>query len=390
MSKIKIYHFHNGGGGGVLSIISNLLRFSSNDRVENHVIYTINTDRGTGDYPVNQLEGAASERVFYYSSTWNFYYICRQLSTLLPDDKAVIVAHDWLELGMVSHLGLSNPVVQFLHGDYDYYYDLARKHRSFIDLHIVVSKTIAAKLRLMDPERNDLVVYRPHPVPPVAVTGRPKDRFGIIYIVRDINDENKNFLLLPAIDRILVEKGIEVHWTIVGTGKTKEEFGQVWGLHENYTYIRQMPNDKLLELLTGNHLFILPSFNEGFPLTVVESMKAGCVPLISDWKGATAELVISGVSGYYFDPNDKQSYADRIEQIYLDRALLKFLSDNALRMANELFDPYVNTAHIEEDILQSYKDKEPKHPQKVYGSRLDQPWIPNFFTRSIRRLNILK
>lgn len=390
MSKIKIYHFHNGGGGGVLSIIRNLLRFSVNATIENHVIYTINKDNRDAVYPVNRLEGAASESVFYYSSTWNFYHICRQLSSLLPDDNAIIVAHDWLELGMVSHLGLRNPVIQFLHGDYDYYYDLARRHKSFIDLHIVVSKTIAAKLRLLEPERNDLIVYRPYPVPPVTVSDRPKDPFGIIYIVRDINDENKNFLLLPAIDSILVEKGISAHWTIVGTGKTTEEFSQVWGLRNNYTYIREMPNDRLMQILTGNHLFILPSFNEGFPVTVVESMKAGCVPLISDWNGSTAELVIPGVSGYYFDPGDKQSYADRIEQLYLDKALLTSLSANALRMANELFDPYANTADIEASILRSYKHKGPKLPEKVYGSRLDQPWIPNFLTSSIRRLHTLK
>lgn len=390
MSKIKIYHFHNGSGGGVLSIIRNLLRFSSNDRIENHVVYTINKDNRTGDYPVNHLAGATSETVFYYSLTWNLYYVCRQLAAFLPDDNAVIVAHDWLELAMVSNLGLKNPVVQFLHGDYSYYYELARKNRSFIDLHIAVSKTIAAHLRRLEPERDGLIVYRPFPIPTISVTGVPKDRFSLIYIVRDITDENKNFSLLPAIDRILVEKGIEVHWTIVGTGKTQEEFGQTWGPHDNYTYIRDMPNDRLLEILAGHHLFILPSINEGFPLTVVESMKAGCVPLITNWNDAMAELVIPGVSGYYFQPGDKQSYADRIEQLYLDRTLLTSLSANSLRMANEQFDPYVNTALIEEAILQSCKQKNAKHPEKVYGSRLDQPWIPNFLTRSIRRLNILK
>ena len=64
MDKIKVYHFHNGSGGGVLSVIRNLLQFSANASVENHVIYTINKDV-VKQYPVNGLKGAASEQVFY-------------------------------------------------------------------------------------------------------------------------------------------------------------------------------------------------------------------------------------------------------------------------------------------------------------------------------------
>ena len=101
-----------------MSVIRNLLRFSKNPSIENHVIFTINKDVKPV-YTVEHLEGANSQQIFYYSSKWNFYYTCRQLAKLLPDDKAIVVAHDWLELGMMSNLGLQNPVVQFVHGAYD-------------------------------------------------------------------------------------------------------------------------------------------------------------------------------------------------------------------------------------------------------------------------------
>ena len=44
MAKVSIYHFHNGGGGGVLSAIRNLLLYRQHTEIENHVIYTINKD----------------------------------------------------------------------------------------------------------------------------------------------------------------------------------------------------------------------------------------------------------------------------------------------------------------------------------------------------------
>ncbi|MEO6328706.1 MAG: hypothetical protein ABIO55_07235, partial [Ginsengibacter sp.] len=110
LQKVSIYHFYNGSGGGVFSVIKNLLQYSRDRKIENHIIYTINK-KLIPHFSVPQLSGATSEQIFYYSADWNFYYTCKQLSKLLPDNKAVLIAHDWLELGMVSNLGLQNPVV---------------------------------------------------------------------------------------------------------------------------------------------------------------------------------------------------------------------------------------------------------------------------------------
>ena len=57
-----------------------------------------------------------------------------------------MIANDWLELGMISLMGLQNPVVQILHGNYDYYFDLAIKHRESVDSRIVVNSNIKKKL----------------------------------------------------------------------------------------------------------------------------------------------------------------------------------------------------------------------------------------------------
>ena len=127
MNKIKIYHFHNGTGGGVFTVIKNLLRFSVDKNIENHIIHAINTQI-VPDYVIEPVTGAASQLLYYYTRQNNFYHTCRQLANLLPDDKAIIVAHDWLELGMASNLGLQNPVVQMVHGNYDYYYEIAKLH----------------------------------------------------------------------------------------------------------------------------------------------------------------------------------------------------------------------------------------------------------------------
>jgi hypothetical protein len=42
MPKVKVYHFHNGTGGGVLSVIKNLLFYSDKKLFENHIIHAVN------------------------------------------------------------------------------------------------------------------------------------------------------------------------------------------------------------------------------------------------------------------------------------------------------------------------------------------------------------
>ena len=164
MKKLQVYYFNNGTGGGVFSVIKNLLQFSANDAIENHIIYTINKDI-VPNYQIKRTPGAITEQVFYYSASWNFYYTCRQLSKYLPDNKALIVASDWLELGMVSNLGLQNKVIHILHGNYNYYYTLASIHAAAIDTFITVAKSIKEKLTTILPGRKEDIHYQRFPVP---------------------------------------------------------------------------------------------------------------------------------------------------------------------------------------------------------------------------------
>jgi hypothetical protein len=49
-------------------------------------------------------------RLFYYSANGISIIPVKTLAKLLlPDNRTVIVAHDWLELGMITNLGLQNP-----------------------------------------------------------------------------------------------------------------------------------------------------------------------------------------------------------------------------------------------------------------------------------------
>jgi len=382
---IHIFHFNNGSGGGVLSVIQNILKYRQHPEIVNHVIYTINKDF-VKKFDVPRLTGAASEQVFYYSPKWNFYYTCRQLAKLLPNNKAVIVAHDWLELGMMSNLGLQNTVLQFVHGNYDYYYELANKHEQSIDRFITVSPVIHKNLAAMMAHRAKDIFYCRFPVPSVEPGNHENEILKLIYCVRRLDDVNKEFRMLPLINAALKQKGIHVNWTIVGDGMEKEAVEKLMGPDTAVTLFTALPNEELIKQLALQDLFILPSINEGFPVSVVEAMKAGVIPLTTDWKGATDELMIDAETGYYFKNGNVEGYASTIEILNKDRILLKEIALNGIKKANELFDPISNCLAIGSLIIQTdVASQKIKKSVKVYGSRLDQNWLPNFFTQTLRK-----
>ena len=388
MDKLKVYHFHNGNGGGVLSVIKNLVYFSNNPLIENHVIYAINKDE-ISNYNVENIQGAITQQLFYYTPQNNFYYTCNQLAKLLPDNKALIVAHDWIELGMVSNLGLQNPVVQVLHGDFDYYYELANNNQHIIDAFICISPTIYRKLISQIGIKQKCISYLNFPVPFIEKKSLRNDNLNIIYNVRNLTDHRKQFSIILDIAKELALEKNKYFFTIIGEGYTQETFFEIWppALKDRVNYLGVLPNQIILDLLPSQDIILLPSLSEGLPVSLIEAMKAGVVPLITNWDGAVDEIIKYGTSGYYLNIGDVEGYVNILKKLQSNSLLLKAISDNCSTKANYYFNPFENTRKFERIFEYIYIDVGRfKKSQKKYGSRLDQTWIPNKLVLAIRKI----
>ena len=386
MNKIRVYHFHNGKGGGVLSVIRNLLRFSNNPLIENHIIYTINKEQ-TPLFSVEHIEGAVTEQIFYYSPKWNFYYTCKQLAKLLPDDKALVVAHDWLELGMMSNLGLQNRVIQFVHGAYDYYYQLAKLHDASIDLFIAVAQNIKRQLIHAIPHSRNDIDYLRFPVPCIS-HGKKEvgDNINIIFIGR--LEAAKGYLLLPAIAKKVNQSNSNVHWHIVGSVAEPANENITWDENIGVKHYGNILNNAVLELLKSMQILILPSVAEGMPVIIIEAMKAGVIPLVNNIDGGIQELVIDDKTGYKIENNSIAGYVEKINSLSTDKSQRIKMSYNSVIMANELFDPVINTIAIENKIVEMFATpNKNKAAVKIYGSRLDEQWVPNYVVNTIRKIS---
>ena len=87
--------------------------------------------------------GSESQALFVHALPLeNLHSVLRRFQRALPTGGGVLVASDWLELAWVSSYGTERAVFQILHGDFDYYYDLALKHQDVVDIFITCSRHI--------------------------------------------------------------------------------------------------------------------------------------------------------------------------------------------------------------------------------------------------------
>ena len=86
-----------------------------------------------------------------------------------------------------------------------------------------------------------------------------------------------------------------------------------YGIADIVIFEGWVSGDKKIELLNKSDAYILPSYKEGLPISILEAMSYG-MPIISTPVGGIPEIVSNGENGYLVEPGNK-------EDIYNNTAL---------------------------------------------------------------------
>lgn len=89
--------------------------------------------------------------------------------------------------------------------------------------------------------------------------------------------------------------------------------------------------EKKHELLSTGDVFVLPSYNEGLPLSILEAM-AYHLPVISTPVGGTPEAVHEGVNGFLVAPGDKAALHNRLMQLVTQPDQVKTMGEASGRI----------------------------------------------------------
>lgn len=128
--------------------------------------------------------------------------------------------------------------------------------------------------------------------------------------------------------RMLVKDGYDFQLVLVGDGEDRqrlEALSQELGIDNRVEFSGFRDQNEVREYLRGSDIFILPSFAEGVPVSLMEAMACG-VPVIATYVGGIVELVEPEKSGLMVPPSDAVSLAAAISRLLDDCSLRRDLA----------------------------------------------------------------
>lgn len=179
-----------------------------------------------------------------------------------------------------------------------YDYELAMRYRvARPEWMTVIHNGIADVRRRASPGKND--------VPRIVMVARfapPKD----------------HAILLRALSHL---KDLQWELDMVGDGPlagSSMRLAEGLGLNNRVRFMGARKD--VAEIMASGHLFVLASNYEGFPVSIIEAMRAG-LPVVASNVGGVSEAVIDGATGFLVSRGDVEGLSDRLERLLRNPAL---------------------------------------------------------------------
>ena len=93
-----------------------------------------------------------------------------------------------------------------------------------------------------------------------------------------------------------------------------------------------------IKALARSSVYVLPSYNENFPVSILEAMSAG-IPVISTAVGGIPDMIEDGVDGYLIQPGEVERLGGHLRRLLTDRTLRERMGSAALRKVRQHFGP---------------------------------------------------
>ena len=144
-------------------------------------------------------------------------------------------------------------------------------------------------------------------------------------------------------------------WKIVfaGSGEIEQakELAKRLRIENQTEFLGWVNGEKKDRVFKESAAVCLPSYAEGFPMTVLDAWAYG-KPVIATPVGGLPDMATDGKNVLMFEPGDINALADKMEVIITDESLRKRLSDEALKLAQTTFNP----ENINRQLGEIYKE----------------------------------
>jgi glycosyltransferase involved in cell wall biosynthesis len=212
----------------------------------------------------------------------------------------------------------------------------------------------------------------------------PEDELKLLYVGRLVQ-EPKRILELPRVLAALRTHGRPFRMTVVGDGPQREELVAALerqGLTRQVRLAGFVPPAEVLEYYFTHDVLLNLSTFEGFSLSVLEALAAGCVPVLTDLDCLDKAVFQDGVTCRLCPVEPLDGMAKVLVDLSADA--LRMLSARGRAVGREL--TAERTAATYQEFVSFLRARRPLTPWPADARRLlsgpwnmsrDNPWIPH-------------
>ena len=128
--------------------------------------------------------------------------------------------------------------------------------------------------------------------------------------------------------RLATSRGVAARLVLAGSGPEEARLRQQVrdaGLAREVAFVGAAHGQQKAQLLAQADVFVLASYAEGLPYSLLEAMAAGVVPIVTP-VGGMLDVLTDGEHGLFVAPRDAHAIAEAISRLAADRASLARMS----------------------------------------------------------------
>jgi glycosyltransferase involved in cell wall biosynthesis len=259
----------------------------------------------------------------------------------------MFMGYDFVANGIAPALTDKVGAVAWVQADDSDYYEQTYRLGRYCNAVVCVSERVKKGVAELNPVIGDKAhVIHNSSINDHQIVGErpsPSEKMRLVYAGRLVHYQKRilDFVeLAHSLDRV----GIPYELTLIGNFVDRENIRPLFE-SEAKAYLEdgrivlpgRMTREQILEEFRNHDLFILLSDFEGLPLSLIEAMASGCVPVVAEMESGVPEVITNGENGFTVSGRDYDQWATLLADLWRDPERHAQLSHQARETVRERF-----------------------------------------------------
>lgn len=158
------------------------------------------------------------------------------------------------------------------------------------------------------------VIAIPNPITMAKPDGEKREKDNLFLVVARLSEKQKNIRAILRIWKEFCKKNSDYQLQIVGYGPDEEMLRAYAASLELQNIAFMGRTNEPQKFYRRAKFFLMTSRYEGFPMTIIESMLFGCIPIVYDSFAAINDVIDNGKNGILIPNGDEEAFM----QVMLD------------------------------------------------------------------------